>query len=139
MKDRQLSLGKVTFSLFFEIVSRNQIMSQMNDLKEVIETKDATIEELQSRLAHPSLRPIIDPPHPHPDPNAVQDENVAILSHAIREREDKIEDLQQKLEEASRYVSKFCLSVCLSIYLVMPSSVSSLSYEIHLNHRLLFD
>lgn len=74
----------------------------MDDLKEVIDTKDATIEELQHRLAHPSKGAL------RPDPATVlpsqvsHNENISVLSQAIKEREEKIEDLQEKLEQASK-------------------------------------
>ena len=79
----------------------------MNDLKEVIETKEATIEELQSRLAHPSWAGNQrSEPVPAPDTGGASHENVLILSQAIKEREEKIENLQQMLEQASRSVQR---------------------------------
>ena len=81
----------------------------MSELSEIIATKDAAIEELKSRLAKGAAGGINRRTSGGGGPSAgggggipETEENVALLTEALKEREDKIEHLQRQLAEAAR-------------------------------------
>ena len=79
----------------------------MSELSEIIATKDAAIEELKSRLAKgagaTNRRTSGGAPGGGGGGGIPEtEENVALLTEALKEREDKIEHLQQQLAEAAR-------------------------------------
>ena len=84
-----------------------QIESRMSELSEIIATKDAAIEELKSRLAKGAAggmnRRTSGGGGASGGGIPETEENVALLTEALKEREDKIEHLQQQLAEAARY------------------------------------
>ena len=74
-------------------------------MKEAMESRDATIEELKARLSRSKLDvgsgakvQSASGKSSTNDP----DSDVSILTRALREREDKIEELQDQLVQASR-------------------------------------
>jgi predicted RNase H-like nuclease (RuvC/YqgF family) len=74
------------------------------NMKETIAAKEATIEELKSRLGRRRgevEEDLIDEPFGVRRTDG-RKEDVAVLTRALREREDQIEELQEKLAEASR-------------------------------------
>ena len=82
-----------------------QIEIRISELSEVIATKDATIEELKSRLAKGNggangRTGGIGSGHVGGIPET--EENVALLTEALKQREEKIEHLQQQLADAAR-------------------------------------
>ena len=86
-----------------------QIECRMSELSEIIATKDAAIEELKSRLAKGAAGGINRRTSGGGGPSAgggggipETEENVALLTEALKEREDKIEHLQRQLAEAAR-------------------------------------
>ena len=82
-----------------------QIESRMSELSEIIATKDAAIEELKSRLAKGAggiNRRTSGGGGASGGGIPETEENVALLTEALKEREDKIEHLQQQLAEAAR-------------------------------------
>ena len=77
----------------------------MSELSEIIATKDAAIEELKSRLAKGGggiNRRTSGGGGASGGGIPETEENVALLTEALKEREDKIEHLQQQLAEAAR-------------------------------------
>ena len=79
----------------------------MSELSEIIASKDAAIEELKSRLAKGGggiNRRTSNGAGGAPGGGGIPEteENVALLTEALKEREDKIEHLQQQLAEAAR-------------------------------------
>ena len=79
----------------------------MSELSEIIATKDAAIEELKSRLAKGAGATNRRTSGGGGAPGGGggipgTEENVALLTEALKEREDKIEHLQQQLAEAAR-------------------------------------
>ena len=86
--------------------SHSQIESRMSELSEIIATKDAAIEELKSRLAKgagaTNRRTSGGGGASGGGGIPETEENVALLTEALKEREDKIEHLQQQLAEAAR-------------------------------------
>ena len=77
----------------------------MSELSEIIATKDAAIEELKSRLAKGGggiNRRTSGGGGGSGGGIPETEENVALLTEALKEREDKIEHLQQQLAEAAR-------------------------------------
>lgn len=73
----------------------------MTSLKSVIDTKEATIEELQSRLSKATSAAALQASAAAPSADASPD-NVAFLTQALSEREEQVEELQSRLQEASR-------------------------------------
>ena len=79
----------------------------MSELSEIIASKDAAIEELKSRLAKGGggvNRRTSNGAGGASGGGGIPEteENVALLTEALKEREDKIEHLQQQLAEAAR-------------------------------------
>ncbi len=66
-----------------------------------LETKSATIEELQARLGRQALDGRV---RVGVAGQALDEEGVAILAQAVADREEQIEKLQQKLALATRSV-----------------------------------
>ena len=66
-------------------------------MKHILEFKEATIEELRSRLNRAKLEGGLGSGQ---DPQTM--ENVAMLTKALRERDEQIEQLQENLSQASR-------------------------------------
>ena len=74
-----------------------EVEKRIGQMTDILHFKDATIEELRARLNRAALDASNqDPNHGH--------ENVTMLTQAIRDRDEQIEKLQEKLSEASRYV-----------------------------------
>lgn len=72
-----------------------QVEKRISQMKDILEFKEATIEELRARLNRAALEAN------QQDPRYSQ-ENVSLLTQAIRDRDEQIEQLQEKLSEASR-------------------------------------
>ena len=87
------------------VMLKLQIEVRISELSEIIATKDAAIEELKSRLAkgnggvngRTGAGGAVGSGHV-PE----TEENVALLTEALKEREEKIELLQQQLADAAR-------------------------------------
>ena len=73
-----------------------EVEKRIGQMTDILEFKDATIEELRARLNRAALEASNQDPHQ-------SHENVSMLTQAIRDREEQIEQLQEKLSEASRY------------------------------------
>lgn len=74
-----------------------EVEKRIGQMTDILEFKDATIEELRARLNRAALEASNQDPHQ-------SHENVSMLTQAIRDREEQIEQLQEKLSEASRYI-----------------------------------
>ena len=74
-----------------------EVEKRIDQMKNILEFKEATIEELRSRLNRASLEGT---GMGGQDPQSV--ENVAMLTKALRERDEQIEQLQESLSQASR-------------------------------------
>ena len=85
----------------------------MSELSEIIATKDAAIEELKSRLAKGAggmNRRTSGAGGASAGGIPETEENVALLTEALKEREEKIEHLQQQLAEAARLVTSSAMT-----------------------------
>lgn len=74
-----------------------EVEKRIEQMKEILDFKEATIEELRARLNRAALEAT------HPDPQQSQ-ENVSMLTQAIRDRDEQIEQLQERLSEASKEI-----------------------------------
>ena len=74
-----------------------EVEKRIDQMKNILEFKEATIEELRSRLNRANLEGA---GMGGQDPQSV--ENVAMLTKALRERDEQIEQLQESLSQASR-------------------------------------
>ena len=74
-----------------------EVEKRIDKMKQILEFKEATIEELRSRLNRAKLE---GSGLGGQDPQSM--ENVAMLTKALRERDEQIEQLQENLSEASR-------------------------------------
>ncbi len=74
-----------------------EVDKRIQQMRQILEFKEATIEELRARLNRAALDAS------QQDPKFNQ-ENVSMLTQAIRERDEQIEQLQEKLSEASREI-----------------------------------
>jgi hypothetical protein len=76
----------------------------MTELSEIVATKEATIEELKSRLGRGGgLNGRVGGGGGGPAGAIPEtEENVALLTEALKEREEKIEYLQEKLATAAK-------------------------------------
>ena len=73
-----------------------QVAVQLEDLKSTIEMKEATIEELKSRLRKPPS------PEQSTDIMPTSEKNISHLIQGLKERDEKIEELQETLTQASK-------------------------------------
>lgn len=73
------------------------MLEGLEGMKETIAAKDATIEELKSRLGRAGV------PSSELNFNDVRSNDVSLLTQALKEREGQIEELQDKLKQATRY------------------------------------
>ncbi len=82
----------------------SEIESRMAELSGIIATKDAEIEELKNRLAKNGVGGSRRGQSAAGGDGAIPEteENVALLTQAVREREEKIDDLQEKLAMAAK-------------------------------------
>ena len=74
-----------------------EVEKRIDQMKNILEFKEATIEELRSRLNRANLEGA---GMGGQDPQSI--ENVAMLTKALRERDEQIEQLQESLSQASR-------------------------------------
>ena len=78
-----------------------QVDKRIDKMKTVLDYKEATIDELRSRLEKTKV------PGGATEGNANQvidsnRENLMLMTEALRDREDQIEQLQEKVKQASR-------------------------------------
>ncbi len=81
-----------------------QVEAQLTDFRNTIKMKEAEIEELKSRAALGGRSSASRGDSYDSELQPHQRQTVSILTQAISERDDQIEDLQEKLAEASRYL-----------------------------------
>jgi chromosome segregation ATPase len=75
-----------------------EVEKRIDQMKKILEFKEATIEELRARLNRAALEGGLgEQDHQH------SQQNVSMLTQALRDRDEQIEQLQEKLAEASRY------------------------------------
>lgn len=75
-----------------------EMEKRVEQMKQILEYKEASIEELRARLNRAHLEGNIG------DQTSQQQgqENVVMLTQALRDRDEQIEQMQEKLAEASR-------------------------------------
>lgn len=64
----------------------------IGNMKDTIDSKEAEIEELKSRLLRSGSA----------STNAASNNDISLLTHALKEREDEIDNLQDKLAQATK-------------------------------------
>ncbi len=78
-------------------------------MRSLLEFKEATIEELRSRLNKMGISDEDAATQRSPGPRSFMGENyrenIALITAALREREDQIEELQEKVAQASKLVT----------------------------------
>ena len=72
-----------------------EVDKRFQQMKEILQAKEASIEELRARLTRTSLME-------GNEPNLADQKNAAMLSQALRERDEQVEQLQDQLTQASK-------------------------------------
>ena len=72
-----------------------EVDKRFQQMKEILQAKEASIEELRARLTRTSLME-------GNEPNLSDQKNAAMLSQALRERDEQVEQLQDQLTQASK-------------------------------------